>query len=131
MARKVAKTDEPTADAALGGTDTVAWSLYSALLSRLKGGGGVRMEMDADPKKTCVHLVAGKGTAFLGIHPRAKGLLLTIVSESPIKSPRIRKAVQGSRHRCYNDLLVSSTKELDTELLKWIGASHALTNGTE
>lgn len=123
---------EPTVESALGGKDSAAMALYATLLKRVTGRGGVKSGVVEDAKKTCVHFVAGEGcAAFLGIHARKTGLLLTIISESPIKSPRIRKADQASRRRCYNDMLIGSTADLDAELLGWIAASHKLVSRAE
>src|SRR3954464_11341896 len=78
-----------------------------------------------DAKKTCVHLNVGKeGSAFAGVHPRKAGLLITVKSASPIPSPRIRKIAKASVKRCYCDLLVESTEDLDSELAEWLAHSY-------
>lgn len=102
----------------LAGAGTPAAETYCALLARVEALG----PFEVDPKKTCVHFNAGG--AFLGIHPRATGLLLTIVTERPIQSARIRKHEQASRNRCHNDLAVAGPAEVDDELAGWIGDSY-------
>src|SRR5688572_20808137 len=82
--------------------------VYAALLKGLQS----RMKKDLvfeDAKATCVHINAGEdGTAYAGAHPRAGGVLLNIVTATPLKSKRIRRAEQRSRNRCNCEVLLSS-----------------------
>ena len=89
-------------------------SLYQALLEQLTTVGPYQVET----KKTSLHVL--RGTAFLGIHPRADGLLLNIVTDAPLDSPRVRKSEQVSRNRCHNEVLLTSPEELDPELTGWL-----------
>lgn len=61
-----------------------------------------------------------KDRAFLGVHPRATGLLLNIVTTTPIKSDRIRKAEQVSKNRCHNEIIIEHVDLIDDELIDWI-----------
>jgi hypothetical protein len=94
--------------------------IYSALLSALRARVGSVNAVE-DPKKTCVHITAGKGgPAYLGLHPRKGGVLLTVVSPKPIPSARVRKAEQVSANRCHCDLLLTDPGDVDEELLEWM-----------
>jgi len=66
------------------------------------------------------------GTAFAGLHPRKAAVLMTIRTDAPIKSARIRKSEQASRNRYHHDLLVASPEEVDAELVAWLKAAHRL-----
>ena len=94
--------------------------VYAALLKGLQS----RVKKDLvfeDPKATCVHINAGEdGTAYAGAHPRAGGVLLNIVTATPLKSKRIRKAEQRSRNRCHCEVLLSREDDIDDELLGWL-----------
>lgn len=118
--RPAPKTPGPFAE-----KDAGVRSLYAALVraARAAAPGPVVV----DPKKTCVHLNAGKdGSAFAGVHPRKGGLLLTLKSAAPLKGPRIRKVLRPSKRRCYCDLLVETEEELDDELLGWMADSYRM-----
>jgi hypothetical protein len=99
---------------------------YTRLLAGVERLGTVIVEA----KQTSIHLVAGAGgSAFAGVHPRKAALLLTIRSDAPIASPRVRAAEQVSRHRWHNDVLLAGPGEVDDELLGWLRAAHALAAG--
>ena len=98
----------------------VSRALYEKLFTAVRRIG----PHDVELKKTCVH--ACRGRAFLGVHPRATGVLLSIVTDAPIKSERLRKCEQLSARRWHAQLLVESPKELDAELKRWIAEAYAL-----
>ena len=77
-----------------------------------------------DPKGTCIHL--NRRTAFAGLHPRKRVLLLNLRSSAPIKSARIRKVERVSANRCHNEVLIDSAVAIDDELMGWIADAHAL-----
>ena len=94
--------------------------VYAALLKGLRSRVAKNLVFE-DPKSTCIHINAGEsGAAYAGVHPRTGGVLLTIVSATPLKSKRIRKAEQRSRNRCHCEMLVSSENDVDEELLGWL-----------
>lgn len=106
--------------------DPVAADIYSTLLTRLRAPLG-KSGFVVDPKQTCVHLNAtASGTAFAGLHPRRAAVLMTIRTDAPIKSARIRKSEQASRNRYHHDLLVASPEEVDAELVAWLKTAHRL-----
>ncbi|HWB20495.1 MAG TPA: DUF5655 domain-containing protein [Phycisphaerales bacterium] len=106
-------------------------TIYAALLKALRARVNPSLVFE-DPKSTCVHINAGKnGTAYAGVHPRTGGLLLNIVTAAPLKSKRIRKAEQRSRNRCHCEVLVTSEKDIDNELLNWLEeAAHLVSQPT-
>ena len=96
-------------------------AVYARLLAGLKRVG----PFEAEVKKTSVHLVHGR--AFAGVHPRATGIELQIVTVAPIRSARIRKVEQVSKHRCHCAVKLESPAEVDAQLLGWLKAAYALT----
>jgi hypothetical protein len=98
-----------------------AEQLYRMLLAHLNGNGPYSEEL----KQTSVHVTAGKG-AFLGVHPRANGLLLNIVLDRALESPRLAKVEQVSRSRYHNEVKVAEANEIDAELLAWIAEAYRL-----
>jgi hypothetical protein len=76
-------------------------------------------------KKTSLHIAHRR--AFLGVHPRATGLLLTIVTTTALDSTRIRKREQVSANRCHNEVLLTGAGDVDDELTGWITQAYALT----
>jgi hypothetical protein len=99
----------------------VSTAIYDELLTRL----GAFAHFDIENKKTSLHVVHGR--AFLGVHPRQDGLLLNIVTTTPITSARIKKTERVSANRYHNEIIVTSVQDLDTELLAWIEQAYALT----
>jgi Domain of unknown function (DUF5655) len=94
--------------------------VYAAILALLDRLGPYEVEN----KKTSLHLTHGR--AFLGVHPRAAGLLVNIVLTAPLDSPRVRKAEQVSANRCHNEVVVSSPTDVDDEVAAWIAEAYAL-----
>lgn len=75
--------------------------------------------------KTSLHIVHRR--AFLGVHPRATGLLLTIVTTTALDSTRVRKSEQVSANRYHNEVLLTSAGDIDDELTDWINQAYTLT----
>ena len=73
---------------------------YAAILKAAKEFGPVREEA----KKTSIHLV--RKSAFAGVATRKTALILTLKSESDIKSARIAKREQASAHRWHHRILL-------------------------
>jgi hypothetical protein len=96
-------------------------SVYAALLELLDGLGPYEVQN----KRTSLHITHGR--AFLGVHPRATGVLVNIVTTTPLLGARVRKAEQVSANRYHNEVLVRSTEEVDVELGDWIRNAYSLT----
>lgn len=104
-------------------SEPVVREVYDAILAAVKKFGPV----EAEEKKTSIHLVAGSG--FAGVHPRKSNVLLNIRSDAEIKSPRIRKVEQVSKSRFHNEMLIDSPKEVDREVVGWLRAAYQLSGG--
>lgn len=76
-------------------------------------------------KKASLHIAHRR--AFLGAHPRAAGLLLTIVTTTALDSIRVRKSEQVSANRCHNEVLLAGAGDVDEELTNWVADAYALT----
>jgi hypothetical protein len=104
--------------------DAEANAIWLRLRETFDGTGDVQVE----GKKTSVHVTAGR--AFLGVHPRKNALLITVVTELPLDSPRVRKAEQVSANRVHNDILLTSPGDVDDELRSWIASAYRLASGS-
>src|SRR5260370_21433339 len=82
-----------------------AQHLYRGLLNVLRLLGSFQEEL----KKTSVHLV--RGSAFVGVQLRREYLIVTIKSETPIKSARITKVEQVSKNRWHSEVRVPADLE--------------------
>ncbi len=93
--------------------------LYKQLVAAIKPLGPLREET-----KTSVHLV--RKSAFAGVHPRKERLNRTIKAAQPIRSPRIYRSEQVSKSRWHHEVKISSSQELDRELLSWLREAYDL-----
>ena len=71
-----------------------------------------------DPNQSSIHLKCR--TAFAGVTPRKDALILTIKSETDIRSTRIVKRQQASAHRWHLEIRLEDPKEVDRELKSWL-----------
>ena len=78
----------------------------------------------AEPKKTSIHLV--RETSFAGAHPKKAWLDLTIRSDKPIKSTRVRAQEQVSKNRWHQDVRLTSPADVDAEVIGWLKGAYAL-----
>ena len=103
-----------------------AGEVYSAIVSRLQKHLGAAQAVE-DVKQTCVHVTAGAGgTAFAGLHPRKNAMLLNIRLDAPLKSPRVRKVEQVSRNRYHCETILSSSADVDAEVIAWLERAWSL-----
>lgn len=93
---------------------------YETLLVAAHKLGPVREEA----KKTSIHLM--RESAFAGVATRRDTLLLTLKSDHPIESPRIRRAEQTSANRWHLELRLAAPKDVDAELRRWLERAYAL-----
>lgn len=98
----------------------VSRALYKELLSAMSTIG----PFQEDVKKTSIHLV--HGSAFVGVRARKQYLLLTIKAENPLRSVRVFRAEQVSKNRWHLEVKLAAGKDIDDELLGWIGAAYHL-----
>ena len=95
-------------------------SVYRALVKAFDALGPYEVE----EKKTSVHITRGR--AFAGVHPRATGVLLSLVLDAPVAHARVRKCEQLSAHRYHIDVLLERPAEVDPWLTKRIAEAYAL-----
>lgn len=93
---------------------------YEKVLASTAKLGPVKIEA----KKTSVHLV--RKTAFAGAHPKKAWLDLTIRSDKPIKSARVRAQEQVSKNRWHQDVRLTSAADVDAEVVGWLKSAYAL-----
>lgn len=94
---------------------------YDRILAIAREWGDVKPEA----KKTSIHLLRAT-TAFAGIATRKDALILTLKSNTDIRSPRIHKREQTSPNRWHIEVRLVNAKEVDHELQQWMRASYAL-----
>ncbi len=80
--------------------------------------------LKAEAKKTSIHLV--RETSFAGAHPNKAWLDLTIRSDKPIKSARVRAQEQVSKNWWHQDVRLMSPKDVDAEVVSWLKSAYAL-----
>ena len=102
------------------GKDPAVRQIYDRLLKAAGKFGPVVEE----PKKTSIHLV--NKTAFAGVATRKSAIVLTIKSDRMIPSPRIHKSEQTSAKRFHHEVKLTSSAEVDSELVKWLKDAYAL-----
>src|SRR5262245_7728512 len=78
------------------------------------------------PKKTSIHLT--NKTAFAGVQTRREYLILTIKSDKNITSDRISKREQASANRWHLEVKLSTKKDVDSELKKWLHRAYELSS---
>jgi hypothetical protein len=93
---------------------------YVALLKAARALGPVH----EDPKKTSIHLA--RTTAFAGVATRKSALILTLKSDSRLRSPRIVKAEQVSANRWHLEVKLEGPGDVDRELIAWLGRAYEL-----
>src|SRR6185436_3950038 len=93
---------------------------YDKVLSSLGKVGPLK----AEAKKTSIHLV--RETSFAGAHPKKAWLDLTIRSDKPIKSARVRAQEQVSKNRWHQDVRLTSPADVDAEVMGWLKSAYAL-----
>jgi hypothetical protein len=97
-----------------------AQAVYVRLIERVETLGPFEVEV----KKTCIHLANGR--AFAGVHPRINGIMVQIVSDAPIKSPRVNKVEQASANRFHCAVKLETEKDVNAELLGWLKKARKL-----
>lgn len=104
------------------GKDPAVRQIYDRVLKTAGKFGPVAEE----PKKTSIHLV--NKTAFAGVATRKSAIILTIKSDRTIPSPRIHKSEQTSAKRFHHEVKLTSSAEVDSELVKWLKDAYALSS---
>jgi len=100
--------------AALSSSEPEVQALYRALVLFCRGLGPFSVE----EKKTSIHLV--RKSAFAGVHPRRKHLVLTVKSALAISNSRIFKSEHVSKSRWHHEIKLIEPSDLNPELLAWL-----------
>ena len=93
---------------------------YAAILTAAKKFGPVKEEA----KKTSIHLV--RKSAFAGVATRKSALILTLKSDTDIKSTRIAKREQASAHRWHLETRLEAPGQVDREISDWLRKAYEL-----
>ena len=80
---------------------------------------------EVEEKKTSLHLTHGR--AFAGIHPRATGIILSLVLDVPVKNVRVRKSEQLSANRHHIECKLDDPADVDAQIVGWMKQAYALT----
>ena len=64
---------------------------------------------------------------FAGVHPRADGIVLSLVLDAPLKNARVHKSEQVSANRHHVELKLEDPAEVNYELVAWIKQAYSLT----
>jgi hypothetical protein len=107
-------------DALFLNREPVVREIYDRVMRTMAKVGPVNVE----PKKTSIHLA--RATAFAGAHPKKAWLDLTIRTDKPLKSPRVRAQEQVSKNRWHQDVRLTTPKDVDAEVANWLKAAYAL-----
>ena len=100
---------------------TASRSVYAKVVAEI----GKLGPFEVQEKKTSIHL--SNGRAFAGVHPRATGIILNLVLDAPLKSPRIHRSEQVSANRHHVEFKLEDPTEVDAQLMAWIRLAYALT----
>ncbi|MEA2645758.1 MAG: hypothetical protein QOE92_841 [Chloroflexota bacterium] len=101
--------------------DEAARAIYQRLLAALDAIGPYTVEPGH------ASFLVRNGRAFLGIHPRRAGLLVNVVTDDEIDSPRMAKVERLSRNRVHNEVRLERPGDVDAELIDWITRAYNLT----
>jgi hypothetical protein len=107
-------------EALFANKEPAAAAAYAKVVSSLAKVGPVKVE----PKKTSIHLV--RETSFAGAHPKKAWLDLTIRTDKPIRSARVRAQEQVSKNRWRQDVRLTSSADVDAEVVGWLKRAYAL-----
>jgi hypothetical protein len=80
---------------------------------------------EVEEKKTSLHLAHGR--AFAGVHPRATGIILSLVLDAPVRNARVHKSEQVSANRHHVEFKLEDPAEVDAQLIGWMKKAYALT----
>ena len=95
-------------------------AIYDRILDAAKAAGPVREEA----KKTSIHLA--RRTAFAGVATRRDALILTLKSQTDIRSRRVTKREQTSASRWHLEIRLDDPQQVDGELKEWLKKAIAL-----
>jgi hypothetical protein len=97
-------------------------AIYQEILRAARAAGS----FEADPNQSSIHL--RRGTVFAGVTPRKDALILTIKSDTDIRSKRIFKRQQASARRWHLEIRLDDPKQVDRQLKGWLKSAMALSS---
>jgi len=83
---------------------------------------------EVEEKKTSLHLSHGR--AFAGVHPRATGIILNLVLDSPLKNARVHKCEQVSANRHHVEFKLEDPAQIDAQLVGWMKKAYSITDAS-
>ena len=98
--------------------DPSAGKIYEAIVAAVARFANIRTEA-----AFFVHLVAR--TSFAEVHPRRAAVLLTIRSEAPIRSHRIRRLEPVDTKHFRNEMRVEAPADIDQEVIGWLQRAYS------
>ena len=82
------------------------------------------MTVKIEPKKTSIHLANRSG--FAGVYTCSNYINLELHLSRKLESPRVSKVDQASANRFHHTIRLNSEKDVDKELLEWLGEAYRL-----
>jgi hypothetical protein len=110
------------ADHFIGKSASVA-DTYAKILEAVARFGRVREE----PKKTSIHLV--RESALAGVQVRRDSLIRNVKTDYPIESPRVLISETLSAHRFHTQFRLSSPRDVDSEIGRWLKDAWEISGG--
>jgi hypothetical protein len=99
-------------------------STYAKVIAEVSKLGPFKVE----EKKTSLHITHGR--AFAGVHPRATGIILNLVLDSPLTNARVHKCEQVSAKRHHVEFKLEDPSEVDAQLVGWMKKAYSLTDAS-
>jgi hypothetical protein len=100
--------------------ELVVTEIYERLINELQKFGQLKIE----PKKTSIHL--GNRFGFAGVYTRKDYINLEVHLNYKIDSPRVSKVEQASPNRYHHTIKLTTSNDIDAELINWLGQAYAL-----
>ncbi len=104
----------------LADKDANVKAIYDKLIHGLQKFGQLKIE----PKKTSIHL--GNRFGFAGIYTRKNYINLELHLSRRLASNRVAKVEQASANRFHHTIKLSTTDDVDKELLVWLKEAYDL-----
>lgn len=98
----------------------IVTKIYERLIRELQKLGPLKIE----PHKTSIHLINRFG--FAGVYTRLDYINLELHLDHKLISKRVSKVEQASANRFHHTILLTSEKDIDTELLNWLKEAYDL-----
>ena len=104
----------------LNDKEPIVTTIYEKLIKELQKFGQLKIE----PKKTSIHL--GNRFGFAGVYTRKDFINLEVHLNHKLTSKRVSKVEQASPNRYHHTIKLTSTKDIDKELLVWLKEAYEL-----